>query len=296
MSALTSAAARSWSIVSSYGNAASISACHGRVRREGVALRASARAAYSASSSSARSSTALRTRCLARSHSVPPSLRQRRPLAAGVARDPVDLLDRHEDPVAAGERQLEVVALLARRRRAGASARSGRRRGRCGRRGRPASAARGCRAARPGGAPAGRRTRTVPNSSRSVTKASPSGPPAKPPLRLRSTSAIAPGGGASPTPARRPRPGGRPRRGARRGAAPGRRRGRSGRRPPASASTASASRPARPGGRTGSRQPNRSPDDSAPRAIATSSGGSDSQVSSSVREPTSRLFQSRGGR
>ena len=38
-------------------------------------------------------------------------------------------------------------------------------------------------------------------------------------------------------------------------------------------STASTSRPARPGGRTGSRQPNRSPEDSAPRAIAASSGG-----------------------
>ena len=33
-----------------------------------------------------------------------------------------------------------------------------------------------------------------------------------------------------------------------------------------------------------------------PRAIAASSGGSDSQVSSSVRDATSRLFQSRGGR
>ena len=75
--------------------------------------RASARAAYSASSSSARSSTALRTRCLARSHSVAAELRQRRALAAGVARDPADLLDRDEDPVAAGERQLEVVAVLA---------------------------------------------------------------------------------------------------------------------------------------------------------------------------------------
>ena len=35
-------------------------------------------------------------------------------LAARVAGDPADLLDRHEDPVPAGERQLEVVALLAR--------------------------------------------------------------------------------------------------------------------------------------------------------------------------------------
>ena len=113
MSALTSAAARSWSIVSSYGNDASISACQG-VSGANAWPCAPARAAYSASSSSARSSTALRTRCLARSHSVPPSLRQRRPLAARVARDPADLLDRHEDPVAARERQLEVVAILAR--------------------------------------------------------------------------------------------------------------------------------------------------------------------------------------
>ena len=153
MSALTSAAARSWSTVSSYGNDASISACHGVSSRERVAVGARARAAYSASRSSARSATALRTRCFARSHSVPPSLLRRRPLAAGVAGDAADLLDRDEDPVAAGERELEVVALLARPRRAGASARSGRRRGRCGRRGRRASAARGCRAGRPGAAP-----------------------------------------------------------------------------------------------------------------------------------------------
>ena len=111
MSALTSAAARSWSIVSSYGNDASISDCHG-LSGANEWPRASARDAYSASSSSARSSTALRTRCLARSHSVPPSLRQRRALAAGIAADPRDLLDRDEDAVAAGERQLEVVAVL----------------------------------------------------------------------------------------------------------------------------------------------------------------------------------------
>ncbi len=43
----------------------------------------------------------------------------------------------------------------------------------------------------------GRRTRTLPKSSRSVTKTRPSGPPAKPPFRLRSTTATAPGGGAS---------------------------------------------------------------------------------------------------
>ena len=40
-------------------------------------------------------------------------LGERRPLAARVAGDPADLLDRDEDPVAAGERELEVVAILA---------------------------------------------------------------------------------------------------------------------------------------------------------------------------------------
>ena len=93
--------------------------------------------AYSSSSSSARSSTAFLTRCLVRSQSVPPSSTRVGLLAAGVAADPADLLDRDEDPVAAGEPQLEIVALLARPRRGGASARSGRRRGRCGRPGRP---------------------------------------------------------------------------------------------------------------------------------------------------------------
>ena len=78
--------------------------------------------------------------------------------------------------------------------------------------------------------------------------------------------------------------------------APGRRQGRSVR-PPGS----SGPRPRRAGRRdreaaTGSRQPNSSPDDSPPRAIEASSAGIDSHVSSSVREATSRLFQSRGGR
>ena len=45
-------------------------------------------------------------------------LRERRALAAGVARDPPDLLDRHEDPVLALERELEEVALVARARAA----------------------------------------------------------------------------------------------------------------------------------------------------------------------------------
>ena len=40
-------------------------------------------------------------------------LRERRALAAGVARDPPDLLDRHEDPVLPLERELEEVALVA---------------------------------------------------------------------------------------------------------------------------------------------------------------------------------------
>ena len=73
MSALTSATARSWSMVSSYGNDASISGLPRRVVAKAWPW-APARAAYSARSSSARSATALRTRCFARSHSVPPSL------------------------------------------------------------------------------------------------------------------------------------------------------------------------------------------------------------------------------
>ena len=42
-------------------------------------------------------------------------LGQRRPLAAGVPGDTRDLLDRDEDAVAAGERELQVVAVLATR-------------------------------------------------------------------------------------------------------------------------------------------------------------------------------------
>ncbi len=72
MSSLTSTTARSWSGVSSYGKLASISACHG-VSAANAWPGAFARAAYSASSSSARSATALRTRCFVFSHSVPPS-------------------------------------------------------------------------------------------------------------------------------------------------------------------------------------------------------------------------------
>ena len=118
----------------------------------------------------------------------------------------------------------------------------------------------------------GRRTRTVPKSSRSVTKLSPSGPPAKPPFRLRSTRVRAPGGGASATrstiatgwPAS-------PSSSASRGAWSEARtiRAPSARQP----STASTRRPARPAGRVGSCQPNGSPEDSPPRAIAASSAG-----------------------
>ena len=69
-------------------------------------------------------------------------------------------------------------------------------------------------------------------------------------------------------------------------------------RPPSSPQrvTASSRRVARPSGSTGSRQPNMSPELLPPDAIATPAGGSDSHVSSRVRDPTSRLFQSRGGR
>ena len=141
----------------------------------------------------------------------------------------------------------------------------------------------------------GRRTRTVPNSSRSVTKARPSGPPVNPPLRLRSTSATAPGGGASAT---RLDDGGRvaglgEELGQARRLVRGERR--SGRRRPARR------RPPRRAGRhdraagpaRASRTDRRTT--APPRAIATSSGGTDSQVSSSVREATRRPFQSRGG-
>ncbi len=139
----------------------------------------------------------------------------------------------------------------------------------------------------------GRRTRTEPNSSRSVTNASPSGPPTNPPFRLRSTRATAPGGGGASTrlTAATGRPAS-PRTSDSRAAWSEARTIRW--RSSAQASTASTIRPARSPGTLGSRQPNRSPELSPPPAIA--SDGSDSQVSSSVRAPSSRAFQSRGGR
>ena len=178
----------------------------------------------------------------------------------------------------------------------------------------------------------GRRTRTLPNSSRSVTTTRPSGPPAKPALRLRPTRATAPGGGA---PGRIVTPTGipaSPRSSARRGAwsdastirgagaasrrlprapprpglatAPGGSTGR-GLSASSSASGTEAGRPARhrstararpalrPGGRTGSRQPNGS---SSARPPPIASTGPGSQPSSRVRAPSSRAFHSRGGR
>ena len=57
--------------------------------------------------------TARLTRAFVRAHSVAAEAGERGSLAAGVAGDAVDLLDRHEDPVAGGEGELEVVALLA---------------------------------------------------------------------------------------------------------------------------------------------------------------------------------------
>ncbi len=71
MSALTSATARSWSGVSSYGKAASSSCCQG-VSGPKAWPRALARAPYSSSSSRARSVTARLTRAFVRSHSPPP--------------------------------------------------------------------------------------------------------------------------------------------------------------------------------------------------------------------------------
>ena len=267
MSAFVSATARSWSTVSSYGKLASISACQG-VSAPKAWPRAAVRAAYSSRSSSARSSTARLTRCFVRSQSVPPRRLSVGSLAARVAADPLDLLDRDVDPVAAGEAQLEVVALLARCRRAGASARSGRSRGRCGRRGRPGVSRSRMSRGTTRRIAFGRRTRTVPNSSRSVTKASPSGPPMNPPFRLRSIRATAPGGGAASSRSDRADRSAGLGRAARTGA----RAWSEARtiRTPSSAqpSTASTSRPERRPGTLGSRQPNRSPELRPPPAIA----------------------------
>ncbi len=137
----------------------------------------------------------------------------------------------------------------------------------------------------------------MPNSSRSVTRARPSGPPSKPPLRLRSIRAMAPGGGASVTrwtmPTAWPAS---PSSSASRGAWSLARTTLAC--SPTQCSTPSTRRSVRPGGRTGSRQPNWSPLVRLLEANAMPSAApaSDCQVSSRVLAPWRWLFQSRDGR
>ena len=71
MSSLTSLMACSWSGVSSYGNASSISCCHG-VSGPKACPGVASRRRYSTTSSSAISRTALRTRARCFSKSAPP--------------------------------------------------------------------------------------------------------------------------------------------------------------------------------------------------------------------------------
>ena len=129
----------------------------------------------------------------------------------------------------------------------------------------------------------GLRTRTVPNSSRSVTSARPSGPPSNPPLRLRSIRAMAPGGGASVTrwtmPTAWPAS---PSSSASRGAWSLARTTLAF--SPTQCSTPSTRRSVRPGGSTGSRQPNWSPLVRLfeANAMPSAAPASDCQVSSSV--------------
>ena len=112
MSGLTSTTARSWSGVSSYGKLASISSCHGVSGAYGVALDARpGRVQLEQLLGEVRDGlpdALLRPQPLGAAE-----LREVRVLGAAVARDPVDLLDRDEDLVGAGEAQLEVVAVLA---------------------------------------------------------------------------------------------------------------------------------------------------------------------------------------
>ena len=112
MSALTSTTARSWSGVSSYGKLASISPCHGVSGAKAHALDAGpGRVQLEQLVGEVRDGLAdalLRPQPLRAAQ-----LREVGVLGAAVARDPVDLLDRDEDLVRAGEAQLEVVAVLA---------------------------------------------------------------------------------------------------------------------------------------------------------------------------------------
>src|SRR5947208_10423259 len=73
MSSLTAAMAAIWSGVSTYGNDASSSICHGESAEYAWPLSTS-RAAYSASRSLARACTTFRTRAFARCHSPLASL------------------------------------------------------------------------------------------------------------------------------------------------------------------------------------------------------------------------------
>ena len=112
MSCLTSTAARSWSTVSSYGNAASISRLPRRVVRVGVAGRRGSRRVQR-EQLLGEVVDRLADALLGAQPVRAAELRQARVLAARVARDPPDLLDRDEDPVLALERELEEVALVA---------------------------------------------------------------------------------------------------------------------------------------------------------------------------------------
>ena len=102
MSRLTSSMLASWSGVSTYGKASSSSRCHGvsGPKRGPVACRA----AYSLISSAAICRTALRARPLRLAQSPPPRRSSAGRLAADVAGDLVELVGRHEEPVAAAGR------------------------------------------------------------------------------------------------------------------------------------------------------------------------------------------------
>ena len=113
MSALTSAAARSWSMRLLVRERRLHLRLPGRVRRERVALRSGARGVQG-EQLLGQVVDGLADALLGAQPFRPAELGQRRPLTARVARHPADLLDRHEDPVAAREGQLEVVAILAR--------------------------------------------------------------------------------------------------------------------------------------------------------------------------------------
>ncbi len=110
MSAFTSTMALSWSGVSTYGKASSISFCHG-VSGGKLCPVALTRIWYSTTSSWAISRTAERTRPLARSKSAPPRRCSAGRLAADVVAHGVDLVRRHVELVAALVLEQQVVAV-----------------------------------------------------------------------------------------------------------------------------------------------------------------------------------------